>query len=1031
MNRAAGPAAGGLSDLAADWPRLNALLDEALSLPAPERAAWLRVLPAEHAALKDTLARLLEVRAGIETGDFLGTLPKLEGAAGAGEEVPDPGAAKAGDEVGPYRLVRELGEGGMGSVWLAERADGQLKRQVALKLPRLSWARGLAERMARERDILATLEHPHIARLYDAGVDRLGRPWLALEYVRGRPIDEHARERALDTSARVRLLLQVCEAVAYAHGRLVIHRDLKPSNILVSDEGVVKLLDFGIAKLALADGPAPPTALTERVGRAMTLDYASPEQLRGEALTTSSDVYSLGVVAYELLAGVRPGPVRRRGAGGPEPSAAFDGGAAGAVPPSEAAARAAGGRGAAAARGLRGNLDAIVRHAMAPDAAVRYAGAAALADEWRRHLEGREVLARPDGGLARLGRWVQRHRVASAVAGALALLLVGGAHAQLAVGLALVAGALLALWQARRSRKAAERALAQSARADAMQRFVLDLFRSNSLAQPDPLRAQATTARELLEIGAGRLLEGEAGASPALRGELLDAIFGLVHPLRLSALAERLGEQRVVLRRQLHGAAAFPELEARADLAEVRLTLPHKGSDNVAELARLQRTLRSGLARGEGQGAAIDAGEPALRLLARTERLLSQALAASDPGRSLEHSAQAVSLLERVAPGSLEWAEACTDRVMPLLRAERTAEAERTGEAAVAALRGSGYDEALARAMVELAEARAMMRRHDEARALFAESLALRERRLGPGHPSSIYLLNKFATSERSAGRWKEAEALAALGIERCVAALGASETHYMGMLRVERGRCLVLLGRLTEACGELDAALRCLDAWGSPHFGHAAALLALATAHLGLNDLSRAGARCEEVGALLRTLGFGPGTANQDFVALLQADIAIARRDAAAASAALAAVAPPDDDDPGSPMRVKGLRLAALAAEVALLRDERPAALAGIEAALLPLTAVSQRRAAVATTPGVVAAAHETHARALLAAGRAADAVAAAACAVALRAAHEAESSVALAAARALHRRAEETAAAVGLAPPPAPAASGAPAGR
>ncbi|MFN7395256.1 MAG: serine/threonine-protein kinase, partial [bacterium] len=426
MTRAAGPAAGGLSDLAADWPRLNALLDEALSLPAPERAAWLRVLPAEHAALKDTLARLLEVRAGIETGDFLGTLPKLEGAAGAGEEVPDPGAAKAGDEVGPYRLVRELGEGGMGSVWLAERADGQLKRQVALKLPRLSWARGLAERMARERDILATLEHPHIARLYDAGVDRLGRPWLALEYVRGRPIDEHARERALDTSARVRLLLQVCEAVAYAHGRLVIHRDLKPSNILVSDEGVVKLLDFGIAKLALADGPAPPTALTERVGRAMTLDYASPEQLRGEALTTSSDVYSLGVVAYELLAGVRPGPVRRRGAGGPEPSAAFDGGAAGAVPPSEAAARAAGGRGAAAARGLRGNLDAIVRHAMAPDAAVRYAGAAALADEWRRHLEGREVLARPDGGLARLGRWEQRHRVASAVAGALALLLVGG-----------------------------------------------------------------------------------------------------------------------------------------------------------------------------------------------------------------------------------------------------------------------------------------------------------------------------------------------------------------------------------------------------------------------------------------------------------------------------------------------------------------------------------------------------------------------------------------------------------------------------
>lgn len=281
--------------------RLSTLLDEALDLDGPARERWLAALPAADAELSDTLRQLLARHASKETADLLSRGPAFD--------LPD-GGPRAGDVVGPYRLISELGVGGMGAVWLAERADGSLKRKVALKLPLVSWAPGLAERFARERDILATLEHPHIARLYDAGLDAQGRPYMALEHVEGRPIDVFCREQALPVAARLELLLQVADALAFAHGRLVLHRDLKPANILVTAQGQVRLLDFGVAKLMQGDS-AVETALTRVSGRAMTPDYASPEHVRGEPLGTASDVYSLGVVAYELLAGRRPYRLQR------------------------------------------------------------------------------------------------------------------------------------------------------------------------------------------------------------------------------------------------------------------------------------------------------------------------------------------------------------------------------------------------------------------------------------------------------------------------------------------------------------------------------------------------------------------------------------------------------------------------------------------------------------------------------------------------------------------------------------------------
>ena len=296
------------------WSQLNRLLDDALDRAPAERTDWIESLAPEFDRLKPHLRDLLSRAGEIETHDFLNTLPRVVLSAAVVAEGPAR-LGNAGDVFGPYRLLRELGHGGMGTVWLAERTDGLIARQVALKLPHGNWRRaGLAERMARERGILATLDHRNIAKLFDAGVTPDGQPYLALEFVEGVSIDVYCATgdagEPLGLKARLQLFRQVADAVAYAHGKLVVHRDLKPANILVTRDGGARLLDFGIAKL-LEDGEARETRLTEFSGRALTPDYASPEQINGEPLTVVSDVYSLGVILYELLTGARPYKLKR------------------------------------------------------------------------------------------------------------------------------------------------------------------------------------------------------------------------------------------------------------------------------------------------------------------------------------------------------------------------------------------------------------------------------------------------------------------------------------------------------------------------------------------------------------------------------------------------------------------------------------------------------------------------------------------------------------------------------------------------
>ena len=286
-----------------DWHRLNRLLADALELEEPERTNWLASLPAESRDLKPLLAQLLADAGATRLQGTSETLqPVVELAAAALAAMR---REQAGDRIGPWQLERLLAEGGMGAVWVAQRADGVMKRTAALKLPRAEWVdHGLTERIARERTILARLQHPHIAVLYDAGLGAEGRPYLALEYVDGVPIDAYGQGRNLDSI--LRLFIQVVRAVAYAHGQLVIHRDLKPANVLVTADGLPKLLDFGISKIIEGEATSTDaTALTRLAGRPMTLAYAAPEQVLALPITVTADVYALGVMLFELVSGAR------------------------------------------------------------------------------------------------------------------------------------------------------------------------------------------------------------------------------------------------------------------------------------------------------------------------------------------------------------------------------------------------------------------------------------------------------------------------------------------------------------------------------------------------------------------------------------------------------------------------------------------------------------------------------------------------------------------------------------------------------
>ena len=498
-----------------DWQEAFALLDTALDLDPGAHAAWLAALDGEQAHLRDLLAQLLSAHANAATGDFM-QAPAVAALAGSSPTE----LAGVEGRVGPYRLLREIGQGGMASVWLAERADGLLDRRVALKLPHATWAAAsLAERMARERNILATLTHPNIARLYDAGIAADGRPFLAMEYVDGKPIDVYAEAHGLSVHERVELIVQVARAVAHAHARLVVHRDLKPSNILVDAEGASHLLDFGIARLIdpqPGDGIAA-GQLTVAPGRALTPDYASPEQVRGDPIGTASDIYSLAVVLFELLVGERPYRLQAGLA-----AAALAQAVEHAVVPRLSSAAAD----EPTRRACAGDLDAILARALAKESGKRYPSVDAFADDLERHLRGEPVRARPDSAWYRAERWVRRHKLETAVGAAIVIAVPAGAVAEVAVLAAIAAGAGAALWQARLARRQARIAREQAAHATAVKSFLTSFFKLGSLDEDAGAQLGRLSVRQFVERGA-RKIDAAFEHEPRLKCELLDVVSAL------------------------------------------------------------------------------------------------------------------------------------------------------------------------------------------------------------------------------------------------------------------------------------------------------------------------------------------------------------------------------------------------------------------------------------------------------------------------------------------------------------------------
>src|SRR5918995_1811552 len=726
-----------------DWPEVESLLDEVLELTPEERAPFLERVGARAPELRAEVERWLRAT---ERGNGFLDQSGAEYVAPLVSATEETGSSE-GTRIGPYRITGVAGHGGMGMVYVAER-DEPYHQRVALKLVRGAVALGdhVVRRLIEERSILASLEHPHIARLVDGGVTDEGLPWFAMEYVEGEPIDQYCDKHNLQLQARLQLFLTVCDAVEFAHRNLVVHRDLKPSNILVTGTGEVKLLDFGIAKL-LAEGRSD-VPLTETGLRLLTPEYASPEQIRGEPIAITSDVYSLGVLLYELLTGRRPYRLSGRNS--------LDIERAILQPPQRPSAIVVDLR---LGRRLRGDLDTIVLTALHAEPARRYPSVEQLATDLRRYLTGLPVTARPDRLAYRAGKFVRRHRLGVTAAGVIFLFFVGGFAAT--------------LWQAREAAR-------EAARSERVIEFLVSLFQE---AGPEQARGREVTARELLNRGERRL-DSLLVQEPDLRARLL-GVLGVIHTeLGLYGGADSLLARAVALTRQSRGDQS-PELAAQlADWAEA-----------LSELAKFEAAdsaARKALAiRRRSFGPEDSTVAATLRLLGGIARRLGR----NDSAKAFYREALTIDR-QRYGDGHLVVAQDLNDLGVVLQQSGNLPAAE---SAAVAALniRRKLLDSAHPSVLVALHNLGVVRQRqgdYKEAERLTREVIEQRRRLYPQGHPDVALALQELGSVFDRAGRHAEAESLfvQALTMQRALLGPAHPETivtvNNLAILRYWKG---------------------------------------------------------------------------------------------------------------------------------------------------------------------------------------------------------------------------------------------------
>ena len=737
------------------WEAVSPYLDRALELPETERDAWLATLQARDATLAHEVAALLQEHALLREESFLeGPLAR-----------PETHTSLAGQAIGAYTLRAQIGQGGMGSVWLAERSDGLFQGTAAVKLLTAGRVgRGGEARFRREGSILARLGHPHIARLIDAGLSPAGHPYLVLEHVAGEHIDRYCDARRLTVEARLRLFLDVLEAVAHAHAHLVVHRDIKPSNVLVTSEGEVKLLDFGIAKL-LDPEPGEP-ALTRDGAGALTPEYAAPEQFTGQHVTTATDVYALGVLLYVLLAGRHPAGDARL-----TPAALVK-----AVVDTEAQHLADGiGADTAALRSttprrlrglLRGDLDNIVLKALRKRPQERYASVQAMADDLRRFLHHQPVAARRPSLGYRARKFARRHAVG----------LTG------TVAVVLLVAALVGFYT-RRLATERDRARLEAEKAVRVGELLGGLFTS---ADPYESREKREpTVRDVLDAGAQRV-ERELAGQPELQVEML-TVLGRVYyrlgaydqsqrlleqALRLGRataaearrLAQTLNDLGAVLAERGEHARAAGILEEAVTLRRTQVVEPQELAVTLVELGRVYSDLGS-----------LERAEPLLReALEIRRRVLGDhedtATSLSDLGLLLRQK------------GDLAGAEQVLRETLDLTRRTHGAQHPDVGTA-------------LGNVALTLMD----NGQYVAAEPLIREALAISLKSLGKDHPDYAFKLNNLSGSLREQGRHEEAAA--ALQEASRIARAKLGERHHLV------GLCALNLARVRLAQGDARAA--------------------------------------------------------------------------------------------------------------------------------------------------------------------------------------------------------------------------------